>query len=404
MRFGNGPSGVPGAAPGGPAQARLLAMPAGLERWVGMQARAGGLDCLALSARSDAGPLAQILYCADGGARDRPLFRIGSQSKTLAVCSVLKLAERKLLRIEQPFASFFPELALPGGSPLRRVTLVQLMRHQSPLSRIERPMLQTSDGLYRQVPPRIGRKRLIRAIATGQSNARGRGRAAFDYSDFAIALLGLMVERVGGTDYGSFAEREILRPHGIADFFPAVARCPPPVAARLLRGHGHADDGDPVGIKPGDLDALNPAQGAVATADAACRFYQALLTGRLLAPQHTRLLLHSAIGFGEPDKGQRYSPGITHFPVGEVAAGDYCLGHLSLVGGFCGFTAHHPRTGITISLLMNALTTRPGAGSSPAVEANPAGFVRRLFQLLGSTEDAAGAMPDLWRREQGGRA
>lgn len=379
-------------------EGRIIELADELEPHIDRQAREGGLEWLSFAVHSHAGPLYERTFrsvTAEGSSGVAPLFRIGSQSKALAVCCVMRLVQRGLVGLDDPFCIFFPELLLPAASPLRRVSLLRLMRHQTSLPAIERPMLKRPDGSYRSDLPRLEPWRLLAIVSRGSNNAVGVGEAAFDYSDFGFALLAMVVERVSGRRFSAFAACDVLHPAGVDAFFPGLGACPRTAALRLVRGH---DTGE---CPPAtELGVLDPALGGIATAAAAAAFFHMLLTGRLLSPQLTKSVRDAAIRFGPPVKGHRYSPGMLHLPVGEGEA--RCIGHLGIFGGFCGISAYFPPAGITVSLQMNATAMQDDCGRSEIRQANPAGFVRGLFQRLrddmkGRPSGVSAAIPTIWR-------
>lgn len=379
-------------------ESRIIELADELEQHIGRQAREGRLECLSLAIHSDAGPLYERSFrggTAEASPGAAPLFRIGSQSKALVVCCVMRLVQRGLVGLDDPFCIFFPELALPAASPLRRVSLLRLMRHQTSLPTIERPVLRQSDGSYRSDLPRLEPWRLLTAISRGPNNAVGIGEAVFDYSDFGFSLLAMVVERVSGRRFSAFAIDDVLHSAGIDAFFPGVSACHRTAALRLVRGH---DAGE---CPPAtDLGILDPALGGISTAAATAAFFHMLLTGRLLSPRLTKSVRDAAIRFGPPVKGYRYSPGMLHLPVGEEQA--RCIGHLGIFGGFSGISAYFPPVGITVSLQMNATRMRGACGRSEIREANPAGFVRGLFLRLlddvtGRRSGMSARLPTIWR-------
>ena len=379
-------------------ESRIIELADELEPHIGRQAREGGLECLSLAIHSDAGPLYERTFrsaAADALPDAAPLFRIGSQSKALVVCCVMRLVQGGLVGLDDPFFIFFPELARPAASPLRRVTLLRLMLHQTSLPAIERRMLKRPDGSYRPDLPRLEPWRLLATVSRGPNNAVGVGEAGFNYSDFGFALLAMVVERVSGRRFSAFAAGDVMHPAGIDAFFPGLGACPRTAALRLVRGH---DAGE---CPPAtELGVLDPALGGIATAAAAAAFFHTLLTGRLLSPRLTKSVRGAAIRFGPSVKGHRYSPGMLHLPVGEGQA--RCIGHLGIFGGFCGISAYFAPARVTISLQMNATAMRGDRGRPDVRQANPAGFVRGLFQRLrddvaGRRSDMNGAVPTIWR-------
>lgn len=149
---------------------------------------------------------------ADLEAR-RPLrigdvFRIASHSKTFTATSVLQLAERGALRLDDPVVEHLDWLASHSDARFKEVTLRQLLSHGAGIVR---------DGLDadywqlgRQFP---NTKQLIKEILEAQLVTDPN--AAMKYSNFGYGLLGMVIEERSGTSYADYVSEHICAPLGL---------------------------------------------------------------------------------------------------------------------------------------------------------------------------------------------
>lgn len=381
-----------------------------LDAWMSGAWRGSGVETVGIALRSASGSVFTRIHGDDTldrhGQGAAPLFRIGSLSKVLAVASLLAAAQRGLIDLHVPLTRHVPELRFAETSPLAATTLADLAAHRSTMAQLELTALRRPDGRHRSPIPRMSEAQLFTRMRRGKVNGAGRGRRAFDYSDFGIAIIALAIARASRCDYATFATREVLRRGGVAGMYPTIDALGPDRAGRVLRGH--AAPGLPAGpASPRTLGALEPAFGALATVDALTHFMHLLLGGRLLSPASTNRLFQARTPLGAAARGDAYAMGVARFAVGPVADGDACFGHLCVYDGFCGFSAHHPGTGVTMSILMNATAATPSPASGAPREPNPGGFVRGVFHQLAqiagdpSSRPLAADLPKppFWRRK-----
>lgn len=374
---------------------------------IGAEWRAHGIGNLGFSARSASGLTLTRHYRSDtqelAAGAAHPLFRLGSLSKMLATATVLVAAERGLMDIAAPLGRSFPELRLPVFSPLKTATLADLLSHRSSLGRVETASLKHRDGTYRLPITAMTEERLLAAIEQGPLNTAGHGRAVFDYSDFGMALAGLAVERATGERYASFAARAVLRAHSVEGVYPTVGTAIPAFAQRMLPGHTAPERTiPPLPPRPIGLHALDPALGAVAAVEGLTQFTHLFLSGGVVSRRMTDRMSAARTPFGERTQANAFGLGVARFSVGDPAKRDFCLGHLCIFEGFCGFSGFHPATGVTLSVLMNSVISKPSIHDGSRREPNPGGFVRALFAGLAAFDGEAlpwpHSQPPLWRR------
>ena len=132
------------------------------------------------------------------------IFHACSVSKQFLAAAIMRLVERGEVRLEDPISKYIPEVLTPG----RAVTLRHLLSHTSGLKGYtEVPAFTANEGrdltheellaLVKDEPP---------LFAPGEQ---------FVYCNTGSYLLGMVVERVSGQDYGTFMRDEFFAPLGL---------------------------------------------------------------------------------------------------------------------------------------------------------------------------------------------
>jgi uncharacterized protein YbbC (DUF1343 family) len=137
------------------------------------------------------------------------VFDMASLTKPLATAtSVMILAERRKLRIEDPVAKYLPNFAQQGKD---KITIEQLLTHQGGLV----PDNAVKD--YLDGPQKAWQR--IDALKLQYSPG-----SKFVYSDVGYLVLGELVHRVSGQPIDDFSRDNIFRPLGISEtgYLPAV--------------------------------------------------------------------------------------------------------------------------------------------------------------------------------------
>jgi CubicO group peptidase (beta-lactamase class C family) len=193
----------------------------------------------------------------------RHRFRAASHSKSFAAAAVMKLSERRRLRLDDPIGRY-----VDGLHPaLARATLAQLLSHASGVVR-DGP----DSGQFVDRRPFLGESELRADLKAAPIIARN---TRFKYSNHGYGLLGLAVEAVTGEPYPSWLQREIIDAAGLGETLPDG---PLPRGTPLALGHSSKL---PLGRRvaiPGDYStrAIAPAAGVVSTARDLVRFFQHL--------------------------------------------------------------------------------------------------------------------------------
>jgi N-acyl-D-amino-acid deacylase len=165
----------------------------------------------------------RLVYARGFGVADRQqgravqptdLFRIASISKSITAVAVLQLAERARLDLD---GGVWEMLALPEPADPRwkRVTVRHLLHHaggwDDEVFDVMFRSAQVAKALGASLP--VDHRQIVRYML-GQPLQFEPGDH-FAYSNFGYCLLGRVVERLSGTAYGQYVQREVLAPLGI---------------------------------------------------------------------------------------------------------------------------------------------------------------------------------------------
>ncbi len=193
-------------------------------------------------------------------------YVVGSVTKMFTAVSVLQLAERGRLSLDDPIARFVPAFA---SKP--RITLRDLLAHRAGIpDYLPRAVAEHATG--RHVEP----EELVARIARQPLDfAPG---ADWNYSNAGYVLLGRAVERASGTSLAEYEARNIFAPAGMTR--TAVGRTPPGTV--LAQASAGAESGL-AAVPANDLSWYYACGDLVSTATDLARFDIALMDGRLLS-------------------------------------------------------------------------------------------------------------------------
>jgi CubicO group peptidase (beta-lactamase class C family) len=215
------------------------------------------------------------------------VFGIGSLSKPFTATAILLLRAEGKLALDDPITRFLPDYDTHG----QMLTIAHLLTHTSGI-----PNFVTLPGFWQGDVARDHSHAEIRARFEGLPLQFAPGER-YSYNNSAYCLLGMVIERLSGLDYGAFIRERIFAPLGMADScylepHAVIAQraegYATHAAARISAG-GHRDDrdgaDDPEGYERARYmsTTLQYAAGALAsTAADLARWDLALREGRLL--------------------------------------------------------------------------------------------------------------------------
>ena len=240
-----------------------------LEAALGAWARAGFSGSVAISTDGRVDCMAG--YGSANDATGTPItvdtvFSIGSITKSVTAATVLDLAAKGRLGLDDRVGRFLPGLT----GPVAGVTVRQLLLHTSGLT-----------GSHGQDHRPLARDAALAAIS-GLDLAFPPG-TGYVYSNAGYTLLGLVIEAVSGQSYREYTASTILRLPGgrvAGGFWDGAPAAPGPRAVGYLDGGRTGEPGD----FAGPHWALDGNGGLAMTMRDLADWTRALFTGRLVPP------------------------------------------------------------------------------------------------------------------------
>ena len=258
-----------------------------------------GFAGVVLVARDGVPLLAQGYGLADRerGLRWTPatVSTVGSITKQFTAAAVLALEEEGRLQVTDSLPAYFPDV--PADK--RSITLHQLLTHSSGIGDL--------DGVGDWDP--IGREEFVRrALAQPLHFPPDSG---YEYSNANYSLLGAIVEQLTGQSWEQYARGRLFLPRGM---YETGYILPQWGEGRLAQGYRNGTRWGTVLERPMDRDGpwwvLRANGGVHATAWDMLRWAEALLGGRVLAPESMTKLWTPWVSEG----------GDTHYGYGWVVA------------------------------------------------------------------------------------
>ncbi|WFM72825.1 serine hydrolase domain-containing protein [Halomonas sp. CKK8] len=256
---------------------------------------------------------------------ERTLFRPGSISKLFTWTAVMQLVEQGRLDLDADIRDILTDFPLATRYPAP-ITLRQLMAHTPGFE-------DTAMGhLFEDDPDAVLSLRdYLRRHAPAQVRPPGSWPA---YSNYGVALAGLVVAEVSGMSWEAYAERHLLGPLGMRDstfrepWGPQREQAPmaPALRERVSEGYQWVEGA----FRPGGftfVGGIGPAGSLSTTATDMARFMRAHLNeGRLgdvqlLSPNTARKMqrTHYRVAPGQP--------GMAHGFIESEIAGYRAIGH-----------------------------------------------------------------------------
>jgi CubicO group peptidase (beta-lactamase class C family) len=205
------------------------------------------------------------------------LFRIGSISKTFTWLSIMQLAERGKLRLDDPINDHLPdELDVPDEGFEQPIRIVDLMNHTAGFEDLLQGLFVAADATPLPLNEQLRQRRPHRVREPGKFMV---------YSNYSTALAGAIVAHVSGMEYESYVEQNILVPLGLAhttfrEHYKPTEGLPQPMSAELaahLSQNIEARNGAWQAIPHEHIVSMAPAGAAASTAADMARYMLALL-------------------------------------------------------------------------------------------------------------------------------
>ncbi|MEY4377038.1 MAG: Penicillin-binding protein, partial [Pseudomonadota bacterium] len=158
------------------------------------------------------------------------VFRIASMTKSFTAMAILQLRDAGRLSLDDPAEKYVPELRAlrypTADSP--RLTLRHLLTHSGGFP---------EDNPWGDQQLSLSEEQFTAVLGQGIPFSNPPG-VAYEYSNYAFAILGRVVTRVSGVPYTRYVEQHILRPLGLQSTTLEPARVP---ADKLALGYRWED-------------------------------------------------------------------------------------------------------------------------------------------------------------------
>lgn len=135
--------------------------------------------------------------------RTSTLASMGSITKAFTAAAIMKLAEQGKLSVNDNLKKFFPDVPTDKAT----ITIHQLLTHSSGFHEF----LQNDGGDYEKINTDEFLKR-----AFSEPLAFSPGEKAV-YTNVGMSILGIIIEKVSGTDYETFLKKNLFAPVNISD-------------------------------------------------------------------------------------------------------------------------------------------------------------------------------------------
>ena len=201
-------------------------------------------------------------------------FNLGSINKAFTQIAISQLRAAGKLDLDSTLATYWPDY--PNKEVARRITIRQLLRHSSGIG----------GNIFDQ--PASGKRNDIRALKDYlalfvNQPLQFEPGARNSYSNAGYVVLGLLIERLSGSDYYTYVREHIFQPAGMTrtgSFF--VDSLPPNTAIGYTRGDEDAPSTTPLHPNTPDLPGRgSSAGGGYSTAQDLLRFLEALREQRI---------------------------------------------------------------------------------------------------------------------------
>lgn len=266
------------------------------------------------------------------------VFRLASVTKQFAAAGVLKLAEDGKLSLDDPLTKFVP--GYPGGD---KITVRMLLDHTSGIKSwtsipgvVDGPIMKT-----------LTTAQMIDTFKNEKPDfAPGEGRS---YNNSGYVLVGAVIEAVTGMPWHAYLKQAFFEPLGMTHTGYGNED------EAVIPGHvmGYTRNGDQWAVaRYLSLTQAHAAGALASTVDDLLRWNRALHEGKVLKTESYRQMI-TPTGKAIDSK---YGFGIGHTTFRDADL----LHHGGDVFGFNTYLMYLPQDDLTVAVLQNTDTTRPG--------------------------------------------
>jgi D-alanyl-D-alanine carboxypeptidase len=267
------------------------------------------------------------------------LYRIGSITKQFTAASVMRLVQAGRVRLDDSIAAYLP--ALPAR--WRGVTVRELLNHTSGIPSYTDIGPRWTRRFREDMPPDT-----LVALTASDTMWFAPG-TQWRYDNTGYVVLGMLLDRVTGTPYPAFIERELLRPLGLEHtYYCDTQRLLPDRAPGYQRAGRHWEHAEFLSMtQPYSAGALCSTVGDLA------RWNALLASGRVVDSASVRAMT-TPTGAAQ---AHRYGFGL----VADTLGGHRMIQHGGGIPGFVTSNAYLPDDRLSVTVLTNAGTANSDA-------------------------------------------
>jgi D-alanyl-D-alanine carboxypeptidase len=263
------------------------------------------------------------------------VFRIGSMNKMFTGTAVLQLVHAGKIKLTDPLGKYLTDY--PNKDVATKVTIHHLLAHTGGTGDIFGPEFASR---------RLELRTLNDYVALyGKRDLLFEPGSRWEYSNYGMLLLGVVIERVTGQTYYDYVAQKIFKPAGMTR-----SNSEPESTSVRGRSVGYTRMPGNAEWTP-NTDTLpfrgTPAGGGYSTVGDLVRFAEALLSHKLLDPEHTKLLITGKV---ESRGGGQYAYGFEDL---RKPGGAGFVGHGGGAPGMNGMLRIYPSSGYVVAVLSN---------------------------------------------------
>jgi len=259
-------------------------------------------------------------------------FRIGSMNKMFTATSILQLVQAGKIKLTDPLGNYVTDY--PNKDIATKVTIHQLLTHTGGTGDIFGPDFDKNRLELRTLDDYVK--------LYGARDLKFAPGSRWEYSNYGMLLLGVVIERVTGQSYYDYVAEHVFRPAGMthSGSEPEDKTVADRSVGYMKRNGVWTPNGPTLPYRG------TSAGGGYSTVDDLVKFAEALMSHKLLNAEYTNMLI---TGKADVGNGQMYAYG---FEDGRKN-GDGAVGHGGGAPGMNGELRIYPKSGYVIAVLAN---------------------------------------------------
>ena len=259
-------------------------------------------------------------------------FRIGSMNKMFTATSILQLVQAGKIKLTDPLGKYLTDY--PNKDVASKVTIHHLLTHTGGTGDIFGPDFAAHRLELRTLSDYVG--------LYGTRRLRYEPGSRWEYSNYGMLLLGVVIERVSGQSYYDYVEQHVFRPAGMthSGSVPEDQAVPDRSVGYMRQSGAWTPNTNTLPYRG------TSAGGGYSSVGDLVAFAEALMNHKLLNAEYTSMLITGKVDVAE---GRKYAYGFEDARLN----GDGAVGHGGGAPGMNGDLRIYPRSGYVIAVLSN---------------------------------------------------